>query len=176
MEFNNNLTSDELSKVDSSFDGLDESDPEDDDLDVDFEEDLDWCVSHLEGNRILPIGKLAHIMRTKMCCHAWAIKGHKNSMNFFIEFCTAYEQQVQDEEDQTTFFSRTQRLEWRMEQHKSVKELYQLFCGSNNEASMEDNICKTFHVGEETYAFATSILERAVVHASRTCFALKPSS
>ena len=60
--FNNHLTSDESSKDDSSFDGSDESDPEDDDLDVDFEEDLDWCVSHLEGNRILPIGKLAHIM------------------------------------------------------------------------------------------------------------------
>ena len=54
----------------------------------------------------------------------------------------------------------TQRLEWRLEQHKTTSELHQMFAGGRKEATTESRICCDVHVYEETWGIATLLYGR----------------
>ena len=138
---------------DSSFSSFG-SDAEDE---LDFDEMENECLTDMRGNRIIPVGELADVIRKKMCCKKCALAEHKNYMHKFIEFTKKYDGEVKKEEKKILFGSQMERLEWQLEHAKTTEELYQIFCGKNNDMSIEDSICKSFAVSEETYGFATSL-------------------
>ena len=68
-----------------------------------------------------------------------------------------YEAKLERDERELLFGSRMDRMEWKLENRKTTQELYQIFCGTNNNNSMEDRVCKSWSVAKETYGFATTV-------------------
>ena len=151
-----------LSEDDSSYSSDDSqfsSESEDEFEEGIGDHELDPCVSHLEGNRILPVKKVVDVLRTAVTCKACVVKKHKKQIKKILAFCSQYEEDVEREEERKFFRSRTDRLEWRLGRQKKVTELYQIFLGkqSSEYGGLESHLCCDFRVGEETYGVATSI-------------------
>ena len=69
------------------------------------------CVSDLEGNRLLPIGKIVNAIGNSMCCRKCAVSNHKDMMNDFVAFCTEYEDKIKKEEEDKLFYSKVEQLD-----------------------------------------------------------------
>ena len=121
------------------------------------EEEDETCLTDMVGNRILPVGKVAKVLRKDTCCRRCAVRNHKTYITKFLKFCKEEEEKVALEESRQLFLSRTQRLEWRVAHTKTTGELYQIFCGKENMMDAEARICCDFHVSEETWGIATSL-------------------
>ena len=117
------------------------------------------CVSNLEGNRLLPIGKVVNAISNSMCCSKCALSNHKALMNDFIDFCSAYKENITKEENEKLFYSKFDRLEWRAKKYKTTKELYHIYNGSKSgSGSNEERLIQRFNMSEQTMGIATSIL------------------
>ena len=79
------------------------------------------CISHLEGNRLLPIGKIINAVGNNMCCSRCALANHNAMMKEFINFCAAYEEKIEKTENEMIFYSKTERLEWCDSHSKSIR-------------------------------------------------------
>ena len=141
-----------LDDSDGSYSQSESSEEDEEDI---FEDEIN-CVSDLEGNRLLPIGKVLNAMSNNMCCAKCATANHKTLMEEFIDFCSAYEDKIAEEENDRLFFSKLERLEWRSNQSKTVKEMYAMYNGGRTCPSKE-SIVTRFIVSEETMGCATSL-------------------
>ena len=54
------------------------------------DEDESNCISDLEGNRLLPLGKVMNVMSNSMCCTKCATQNHNTLMDEFLDLCSAY--------------------------------------------------------------------------------------
>ena len=103
------------------------------------------CVTDLQGNGLLPIGKIIGAISNDMCCSKCAITNHNSIMNEFIDFSSNYEENVRKEENGIPFYSKLKRLEWREEKHKSTKELFTMYNGGKaGDGSNEERLIKNF--------------------------------
>lgn len=75
-------------------------------------------VLDLDGNQLLPISKVVHVLSNALCCAKCAIANHKTTMEELIDYCTEYEEMIGLEEESTYFFSKVNWLEWRLEKLK----------------------------------------------------------
>ena len=122
----------------------------------DFEEEVDCCVSDMTGNRLLPMDKLLGVFRNSVCCRRCAVSNHTKEMKRFMSFTKEYEEKVLNEERNTLFHSRLERLEWKLRKNKSTSELFEMFNGGQV-TTVEDRICCNFVICEETYGIATAL-------------------
>ena len=130
---------------------------EEEDIELEFDEMESNCIRHLKGNRILEIEKICEILEKKTVCRKCAIQGHTNRMKDFIAYTVEYENKIKEEEDDEIFYTKKDRFEFRLEKKKCTQELYQMFCGGQ-ENSIEEAICKSFTIAEETFGVATSLI------------------
>ena len=125
LDFNQRSDSDSNeSDSDFSVSGDDEEDTE-----MIGEDEMD-CISDLEGNRLLPIGQVLNAIGNSMCCAKCVSSNHKALMDKFVDFCTAYEDRIENEENDALFYSKLERMEWQVRHHKTTKELYAMYNGS----------------------------------------------
>ena len=72
----------------SSEEEEEEEEEDDEEEEEEITGDKKNCVSDLEGNRLLPIGKIVNAIGNSMCCRKCAVSNHKDMMNNFIAFCS----------------------------------------------------------------------------------------
>ena len=122
-----------------------------------MEEEDKTCLTNLVGNRIIPVGKLAKVLRKDTFCQRCAVRNHKAYITTFPKFCKEEEEKVALEDIRQLFLSQTQRLEWRVANTKTTGELYQIFCGKEIKMDAEARIRCDFHISEETRGIAVSL-------------------
>jgi len=130
---------------------------EEEDIELEFDEMESNYIHHLKGNRILEIEKICEILEKKMVCRKCAIQGHTNRMKYFIVYTVMYENKIKEEEDAEIFYSKKDCFEFRLEKKKSTQELYQMFCGGQDN-SIEEAIFKSFTIAEEIFGVTTSLI------------------
>ena len=149
---------DDNESSDSEYTVSSDSEEEDEVPDDLGDEDEANCISDLEGNRLLPLGKVMNVMSNSMCCTKCAIQNHKVLMDEFIDFCSAYEEKMKREETELIFYSKVDRLQWRSDNSKSTKELYAMYNGSKRGGiCTNDRLISRFNVSEQTMGCATSL-------------------
>ena len=77
---------------DSSFSSSESSatsDYDEEDFGV-VEDEEECCLTDIVGNRIIPVGKLAKVLRRDTCCRKCAVKNHKAYIAEFLAFCKAH--------------------------------------------------------------------------------------
>ena len=94
---------------DSSYSSNKDSEYDDDDDDLDDMEIEAKCISDLEGNCLLPIGKIINAISNNMYCSRCAVSNHNAMMKDFIDFCTAYEEKIEKADNEILFYSKTER-------------------------------------------------------------------
>ena len=123
----------------------------------DLEEDeANCCVDDMSGNRLVPIEKLAHVLRNNVCCRRCAAFNHMKEINRFLAFAEEYEKKVDEDEKRTVFENRLQQVEWKLSKRKTTAELFEMFNGEQTNQVI-DRICCDFIVCEETFGFATTV-------------------
>ena len=100
--------------------------------------------------------KLLGVFRNSVCCRRCAVSYHRKEIKRFMYFTKRYEERVQNEERNTLFHSRLDRLNWKLEKHKTTSELFEMFNGGQV-TTVEDRICSSIVVSEETYGIATAL-------------------
>ena len=148
-------------QFDKCFDGEDDSSFSSSSISSDesleFEEKEENCITDMQGNRIISVGKFTAAVKKSMCCKKCAIDGHRKYIQDFLHFAKEYEEKIQREEASIFFQDKIERLEWRVEHRKTTSELYSMFCGKNKQQSVDDRVCKEFSIAEETYGLATTM-------------------
>ena len=148
-------------QFDKCFDGEDDSSFSSSSISSDesleFEEKEENCITDMQGNRIISVGKFTAAVKKSMCCKKCAIDGHRKYIQDFLHFAKEYEEKIQREEASIFFQDKIERLEWRVEHRKTTSELYSMFCGKNKQQSVEDRVCKEFSIAEETYGLAATL-------------------
>lgn len=77
------MDSDNASTYSNTLFSLDSDEEEPEDLGDENEAN---CISDLEGNRVLPLGKIMNAMSNSMCCTKCATQNHNVLMDKFIAF------------------------------------------------------------------------------------------
>ena len=74
---------------DSDYSSDDDSsmDPDEEELGVIGEDEVDQCITDLNGTRLLPVSQLSAVIKLKMCCKRCALKEHKRHISNFLAFC-----------------------------------------------------------------------------------------
>lgn len=146
-------SSDDESSSSSSY--ATSSDSEDDEFEYDEFESK--CIKDMKGNRIVKIDRLCQVFRESICCKNCALAGAKKLLHDFITFTQEYEKSIEKEEKKQLFFGRLDKLEWHYERKKTTSELYSMFSGGNKGMPLEELVCQSFTLGEETYGFGTDL-------------------
>ena len=152
---NNNVEKDD-DDDDSDFSVFTESSIDTDDFEDLEEDEANCCVDDMNGNRLIPIDKLAYVMRNNVCCRRCAALNHTKEVKRFLSFAEEYEKKVDEDEKRIVFESRLQQVEWRISKRKTAADLYKIFL-DNQQEQVIDRICCDFVVCEETFGFATTV-------------------